>query len=851
MYRQYVQSGIAPGANTVTTSAIAANTIQPWQLSSSLLNPTVNSFTGDGTTTSFTLSLPPASANTVVVTVNGITQSPVTNYSTNNTSLVFTSAPSNASVIRAVQQAMIGTSIVPIDGSVTTSKLGSSLTLSGNTSFSGAISGTSATLSSTLGVTGVTTLTAQPILSSLTASSAVATDASKGLVSVTNTGSGNNVLSASPTLTGTVAAASLSLSSLTSGRVTYAGASGLLSDNANFVYDANGNLGIGTSSLNISSGSSGSQVITISASASGRNALLELKGTRTSANQVSSYIRSFSNSATSPGVDFQFYRGATDTDGFLTISTSGTERMRITSDGNVGINVTSPSMKLDVSSGATTATAIFTSTATTAYSPTTSASVTNARLTLFGGNATNAYTAIRFTHSGSYENFFGAVQSSAGTGQFVWGGYNGSSYGEWMRLDSSGNLGLGVTPSVWAAGRTALEIGGSTTGNIAFNGNATNGYQIWCNSYFNAGSNFYYANGLATNFGSGSGLFFWNLAPNNTSGAGAVATFTRAMTLSDSGNLSINPTNDGGYGIDIYRGNSGGYLNSWARITDSGGQMSFQQIDTTGSAGFSWKQSSNSGSTFTTSMILDSSGNLSVGTTSAFARLTTSTSAGSAGQVNGQIAMTHASATTAYYISTIRGAGTNEPEGLTFKENATERMRIDASGNLLVGATTKETRGVTIYGSGANGLYLKTTGTTNYWITNDGAGTGAGLIATIYNDTTIAGTISVNSNTTAFTSISDYRLKENVQPMTSGLAKVSQLKPVTYTWKVDGASGQGFIAHELAEVVPECVVGEKDAIDEHGNIKPQSVDTSFLVATLVSAIQELKAEFDAYKETHP
>jgi len=139
VYRQYVQSGIAPGANTVTTSAIAANTIQPWQLSSSLLNPTVNSFTGDGTTTSFTLTSAPASANTVVVTVNGITQSPVTNYSTNNTSLIFTSAPANASVIRAVQQAMIGTSIVPIDGSVTTSKLGSSLTLSGNTTFSGVI----------------------------------------------------------------------------------------------------------------------------------------------------------------------------------------------------------------------------------------------------------------------------------------------------------------------------------------------------------------------------------------------------------------------------------------------------------------------------------------------------------------------------------------------------------------------------------------------------------------------------------------------------------------------------------------------------------------------------------------
>jgi hypothetical protein len=80
--------------------------------------------------------------------------------------------------------------------------------------------------------------------------------------------------------------------------------------------------------------------------------------------------------------------------------------------------------------------------------------------------------------------------------------------------------------------------------------------------------------------------------------------------------------------------------------------------------------------------------------------------------------------------------------------------------------------------------------------------------------------------------------------MTGALAKIAQLKPCTYTWKEDGTDGQGFIAHELQAVVPDCVTGEKDAVDEDGNIKPQGVDTSFLVATLTSAIQELKAELD-------
>jgi len=113
------------------------------------------------------------------------------------------------------------------------------------------------------------------------------------------------------------------------------------------------------------------------------------------------------------------------------------------------------------------------------------------------------------------------------------------------------------------------------------------------------------------------------------------------------------------------------------------------------------------------------------------------------------------------------------------------------------------------------------------------------------------GSISISGTSTAYNTSSDYRLKENIAPMTGALAKVQQLKPVTYKWKSDGSNGEGFIAHELAEVCPDAVTGEKDAVDENGNIKPQGIDTSFLIATLTAAIQELKAEFDAYKATHP
>lgn len=100
------------------------------------------------------------------------------------------------------------------------------------------------------------------------------------------------------------------------------------------------------------------------------------------------------------------------------------------------------------------------------------------------------------------------------------------------------------------------------------------------------------------------------------------------------------------------------------------------------------------------------------------------------------------------------------------------------------------------------------------------------------------GYIQVNSGGTVYSTTSDYRLKENIQPMVGALDKVAQLNPVTYTWIADGSEGQGFIAHELQAVVPDCVTGEKDAVDADGNPFYQGIDTSFLVATLTAAIQE-------------
>jgi len=173
-----------------------------------------------------------------------------------------------------------------------------------------------------------------------------------------------------------------------------------------------------------------------------------------------------------------------------------------------------------------------------------------------------------------------------------------------------------------------------------------------------------------------------------------------------------------------------------------------------------------------------------------------------------------------------------------------ERMRIDSSGNFLIACTANVTSGGFRFNPASGEGYIDLGHIT-------GTASGSVYQQYVYAGSPI-GSITQNGTTAvAYNTSSDYRLKNTIAPMTGALAKVALLKPCTYKWNVDGSDGQGFIAHELAEVVPQCVTGEKDAVDADGNPKYQGIDTSFLVATLTAAIQELKAEFDAYKASHP
>lgn len=186
---------------------------------------------------------------------------------------------------------------------------------------------------------------------------------------------------------------------------------------------------------------------------------------------------------------------------------------------------------------------------------------------------------------------------------------------------------------------------------------------------------------------------------------------------------------------------------------------------------------------------------------------------------------------------------------LVFGTNNVYRGRIDANGYFVLGsysASYNYNGNSLSWVSNAGGLVLSNTST-------------GGVNQIVFNNPNgQVGYVNTVGTSTVYASVSDYRLKKDVQPMVGALQKIAMLKPCTYKWKIDDTDGQGFIAHELQEVIPSCVSGEKDAVREDGTPKYQGIDTSFLAATLTAAIQEqqaiiqdMKARIEALEATNP
>ena len=241
---------------------------------------------------------------------------------------------------------------------------------------------------------------------------------------------------------------------------------------------------------------------------------------------------------------------------------------------------------------------------------------------------------------------------------------------------------------------------------------------------------------------------------------------------------------------------------------------------------------------------VDSSGNVGIGTTSP------STFSPSATYANVQsITKTDQALTIGSYYqagvdaySFIKSSQVGSPStaiDLRFFGGTSERMRIDSSGNLLVGTTSNPTSNrvnISFDNSTVGGMRFSHASSSYNQSAIEFYNAASSRVGYIYS----------NASSTTYSTSSDYRLKENVTDITGATERLKQLNPVRFNFIVDAdTTVDGFLAHEVQDVVPEAITGTHNEVDADGNPVYQGIDQSKLVPLLVATIQELEARIAA------
>jgi hypothetical protein len=577
--------------------------------------------------------------------------------------------------------------------------------------------------------------------------------------------------------------------------------------------DSSGNLGLGATTVqgatNIErSSSAGTVAATSSIVLSNRNST---SGTFVAGGIFSNTYRDISTTEYTAGVWFEKQNstvssssasqgaivfGAND---FLASAAIPTERMRITSTGNVGIGTATPNV-----SGQNANTKIVTIQGLGNYwggvEVSNSSPAAAALLGFYG-----------FTSSGSaagytMPSYIGAWLDSSGTAtklgaslRFFTQPDNTAGASERMRLDSSGRLGITTTPSAWAAGFSVIEtIGGSLTSGGNFEQYLGQNYY-----YTGASGSRYVSSNPASSYGQASGVHTWYTAVGGVAGAlvNGTGQLTTIMTLNASGNLGLGVT-----------------PSAW------GSNRSAMQLNARMAI---WGDTSSS--LIGNNVYGSASGDTYIATASA--------------SLYAQYAGVHA-----WYNAPSGTAG----NAITF----TQAMTLDASGRLMINQTSPS-----VAGAGdkiqINGELLTTGSLSGLFFENRSGGVTAGTnwygwysTGTIYMFNGASNIASINASTGAYTALSDVNKKKDFEPSLLGLNEILQLKPTLYRMKDaedDSPKELGLIAQEVKDVIPQAYF-ENTSLDAVGKESTFiGLNDRAIVATLVKAIQEQQAMIDELK----
>ena len=430
---------------------------------------------------------------------------------------------------------------------------------------------------------------------------------------------------------------------------------------------------------------------------------------------------------------------------------------------------------------------------------------------------------------------------------------------ERLRITSAGNVGIGTSSpnsrleaySSTASTGTPIVVATLTSYSGVYNGN---GAALLFRGQSNAGV--YSAAQISSRLTDGTPSAEKASLAFSTVRSG---TITEAMLLDSAGNLGLGVTpsawNSDYKALQLTGGAVHSYLTGYISVGqnnyDSGtgawkyvaagpayatryqqgvGEHAWFTSATTGTAG--------NAISFTQAMTLDASGNLMVGTTSPIGKFGVQQSTDNTA---GGIGILSADASGGAVISRLNDGG------LTFRNGGVERARITSDGNLLVGKNSAGAGNVGYQIDQTGISYLSNSATTDATTTNHIYSTGASAFRFYVG---LGGTVFATS--IVISAISDQRLKENVRDIDTGLDAIMALKPRRFDWKEgkgqDKKNVAGFIAQEFETVFPECVSTSKAGGD---GIEYKNINHETLIPTLVKAMQELKAEFDAYKASHP